>query len=386
MVAPTSSVTKTLGGRDGTYYMYKSGFRQKKPYTLVLPLDHRQSKFTLSDSRFVFFNPGQATDWMVTNGESNSQQAQIDNVTYSKFIGKLKSEQRNPGDGDKPDATKADLGITLGEHRAAREMIIKRSRNLWQLASALARRDFKRAGLVVGVKDIRYRPGSKNISVRYQKPDFPGLWLEASWGWRPMVEDIANALNTIVSPLSPSYVRASHYGVNTWNARDDDIVGSTGVYSYRQLHRDTWDYKYKSSTGATVSVSNHNVALANRLGVLNIPQIWWATTPFSFLIDKYVNIGQLIGSLTDTYGFTLTQVWTVRKIVLEQTGLMVEWRDYGSGPTITDTYTSNGVSITKRRSGSLLGPTLTLRSPSIGSYGEAVSYMALLVQLLRKNS
>lgn len=386
MVAPTSPVTQTLGSRIGTYYMYKSGFRQKKPYTLVLPFDHRQSKYKLSDNRFTFYNPGQVTDWMVTNGESNGQQAQIDNVTYAKFIGKLKSEQRNPGSGDEPDATKADLGITLGEHKAAREMILKRSKNLWELASALARRDFRRAGRVVGVKDIRYPKGTKTVSVKYDKPDLASLWLEASWGWRPMVEDIGNALRTLVSPLSPSYVRASHYGVNTWNPRDSNVAGHAGSYAWRQITRETWDYKYRSSTGATVTVNNQNVALANRLGVLNIPQIWWATTPFSFLIDKYVNIGQLIGSLTDTYGFTLSQVWTVRKVVLEATGLFVEWRDYGPGAYIADSYTTNGISITKRRSGSLLGPTLTLRSPSIGSYSEAVSYMALLVQILRTKS
>lgn len=56
---------------------------------------------------------------------------------------------------------------------------------------------------------------------------------------------------------------------------------------------------------ATVSVSNPNALLANRLGLVN-PQLWvWDTIPWSFVVDWWFPIGSFLGCLTAMVGLKL---------------------------------------------------------------------------------
>lgn len=368
MVAPiTGPFVSEDGSRTGSYYKRTSSYKQKRPYNLNLnPFELRIAKYDLSKGMFTFFNPGQMTDWILTS--SFQGETATDNAAYSGFIGKMRAQN-------------ADFGVTLGEQKAARAMIITRSKQLFDLADALARRDFRRAyGLAL--KDFP----NKRV---FQPKSFSSLYLEWSWGWRPMIEDIGDALNTLVDPIVPIYARAAREKTDKWRAHYSNIAGSTSNYYWRQETIEDWSYNYRVSTGAKIAVSNPNVALANRLGLLNLPKIVWNVQPFSFIVDKYINIGQMIGSLADTFGFTLSDAWTSRKTTVGIDGKFTEWQALsspaGSPSIVTNFYTCKGSATCKKRIGGLLGPSFTFRSPSIGSFGEAASYFALLTQLLSRS-
>nr|WEU70932.1 MAG: maturation protein [Hangzhou fiers-like virus 3] len=342
----------------------------------MLTLDERSSKMVLSKNKFIVYNSGQMTDWMWTNNIHTP----TDNTTYSKFIGKLRAQN-------------ASLGVTLGEQQSARRMILDRTKQLFDFSRALVRRDLDRAWRIA-MKDWRQvgpqkRP-NKPPTFRDPLVTTSNLYLEWSWGWRPMVEDIGNALETFVDPITPIYVRASHLYEAVHNAFYSNTTGFEAAnppYYWRKEQIAKWFMKYRCSTGAKVSVDNPNVALANRLGIVNIPQIVYQVTPFSFVLDKYLNIGQMIGSLTDTFGFTLSDAWTARRFEITHNETSTEWRAPPAGATyVHEVYTVTGKSYVKSRVSGLLGPSLTLRAPSIGSMSEAASYMALLYQLLRKET
>lgn len=361
MVSPvTGPFVTTSGSRTALHYKRISSFRQKKPYNLVCELDHRQAQYTLSHGKFTYFNPGQGTDWAWGIANSTAE-AVTDNACYSAFIGKMRAQN-------------ASLGITLAEHSSARKMLTDRSKQMLGLAVALAKRDFKTA-FKIATKDGRDGPSK----TRSMPKTLSNLYLEWSWGWRPMVEDINNSLETLVDPVTPFYVRASRMKEDNWVAFHSRQVGNYGGKPYEIIRHEDWRYNYKVSTGAQVTVNNPNVAMANRLGLINLPQIIWAVQPFSFIVDKYVNIGQMLGSFSDTYGFTLSQPWQSRKVAVSSSGFNADSR---IGFELTENYHANGSFFTKVRKNGLLGPTLTLRSPSIGSFGEAASYMALLTQIL----
>lgn len=365
MLPTTHKPLVVEGSGSGTSYFWKDSWKQAKPYNLVLPFSTGRFRYSLVSAgvpRFTFFSPGQMQTWMESYGDG-VYEANSRNACYAKLIGKLRAQNAN-------------LGVTLGEHESARKIIVNRSRDLFGLASKLARRDFRGA----------YR--ALKGSLPSKKVDYPkgisGLWLEWSWGWAPMISDIGEALETLVSPITPLYIRASHTRNDAWRAYDSTV----GSDVFRRFHiYEDWNYKYRCSTGCAVAVNNPNVALANRLGLINIPGIIWAVQPFSFIIDKYINIGQMIGSLSDTYGFTLSQTWNAWKMNISSSGRASDVREtpHNSGQWLEyDWWTANGTSEVKHRKEGLLGPTLALRTPSIGSFGEAVSYFALLIQLLSK--
>lgn len=379
MAHPVTGPFLTVTGDRNTKMTVLYGFRQKKPYNLMLTphINRKINMVSTQGNRLIWISAQGVDDYLSL--ETDADQPAEDNAAYSKFLGKMRAQN-------------ASLGVTLAEQSSARKMMIDRSRQSLDFAQALLRRDFQKA-YRVAMKDF---PAQGPGVSRFQPKSFSGLYLEWSWGWSPMISDIGESLKTLVDPITPIYARAVHRNFYQRTARHySNFAGYTpstefpyGFY-WRQVSSDFWDVQRESATGATISVDNPNVALANRLGLLNLPQIVWQVQPFSFIVDKYLNVGQMLGSLSDTYGFTLTNAWKSRRCDLQFDGAYEEKRAYDKDrPTVVlhDFFKITGFAKSKRRLSGLLGPSFTFRRPSIGSFGEAVSYMALLNQLLSSKS
>lgn len=359
---PVTSIRTTHGTGNGPYYLDSIGFRQRKPFNLLLELDRREGSTTGIEP---WRSSGTIATWaydIALNGDRRT-----DNRAYSRFVGKLHGDR-------------SDLGVTLGEHSAARQAMTNRFRQLVNLTDALKRRDFRRAFSTLKVDSP---PGKPFRPHR----EFAANYLEWSWGWRPMFEDIYASLEVLTSPIFDRYIRAaSIQETYTTTLLDRNYDGPGYGCRLVQRHHEVQSVQYKSSTGAQIKIENPNVVLANRLGLINPAKIFWAVQPFSFVVDKYVNVGQMIGSLTDLYGFTLSQAWNAQTVATMHSGYMVTQEyDPFTGQLMSDSYrVLNAVGKAKRRHTGLLKPMWTTRTPSIGSFGEAVSYVSLLIQLLTK--
>lgn len=358
---PVTPKRTTIGTGHGTYYLDSVGYVQKLPRNLDLELERREgsvrSRGATPTAKTPAYIASRAFDYAFEG------RPRTDNKAYSRLIGKIHGAD-------------ADLGVTLGEHKSARQIITDRSKQLLDLARALKRRDLGAALRVVR------RPGgtSKPTGIRN---DLASSWLEWSWGWRPMIEDIGNALETLVSPVPDHRVRAA----SMEDFRQDvQIERYTGPAYGGTLNRDirvTEEGIYKVSMWMKVRTSNPNLALANRLGLVNPVGIYWAVLPFSFVVDKFVNVGQVINSLTDLYGFEVSNAWISRSCWLLQSQYE---RDVTTGPTgnIVDSreVIASLIGKGRRRKPGIYKPTLTAREASIGSFSEAVSYFSLLIVLL----
>lgn len=367
-------------------YKYRRWYKQAKPYNLTLGYEQYLAEVTArvaSEGTFPFSLWSPSGHVLFLRHYTDNGISGVDNVTYAKLRGKLLAE-------------KADLGVVLGEQASARKMITDRSRQLLQLSR------FLRGGSVSDVDGWiathspsarRPRRGSSLPWLRRKLLRTPAgmasLWLEYSWGWSAAYEDITNALEVLVSPVLPAYVRASHQ--QTFELRQEDrryVDELIAGYGYRNGTQKTiYNFTYTCASGCYVTVTNHNSLLLNRLGLINVAKTAWSVAPFSFLIDKYVNVGQMLGSLTDLYGLSLSQEWVTRTIA----GTAVNSQDYvtftgpsGSG-TLVDRQRNAQITATrlKRRTTSgIVTPSFTYREPSVGSFSEAASYWALLIQLL----
>lgn len=364
---PTTPKRTTIGnGTTGLYYRDSVGYVQKLPRNLNLQFEHREGIVTNNGEDPTTRTPGYIAAFAF--GYANDGDPITDNKAYSRFIGKMHGAD-------------ADLGVTFGEHQSARRIMTDRLKQMVGLFRALKRGD------VADALRIVRRPGGTSKPSRISK-DFASTVLEWSWGWRPMVEDIGNALETLVSPVLNHRIRAA--STREWSEDLDTTRYSGWAFDgwlERSFHiRQT--VKYRMSLWADVAVENPNLALATRLGLVNPVGIYWAVLPFSFVVDKILNVGQVINSLTDQYGFQVTNAWTSRSVWMQQIDRETDTYysgPYGTGSIVGHRYVyASLIGKSRRRQPGFYYPVLTTRTASIGSFSEAVSYVALLKVLLSK--
>lgn len=136
------------------------------------------------------------------------------------------------------------------------------------------------------------------------KKDIPNLHLELQFGVVPLImdiKDIMGVLNDKIGQKPVEVVKA--FGKSSSVIYDSDIT--TTVYQSRKFHRRhrqlyTAEYFIRAGIAAEYQERAHGIsALSDQLlDILQIPVTLWEITPYSFLIDYFVNVGDIIESTT----------------------------------------------------------------------------------------
>lgn len=114
-------------------------------------------------------------------------------------------------------------------------------------------------------------------------------WLLWSYGAKPLIQDIQNGMKVLTRELPATLVEAR--GRGEWKRRVD------GSGQYRLMKAES-RVKFK----CYVRVKNPNLWLANQMGVIN-PILWVnEAIPFSFVIDWFSNLSDVLGQCTDFAG------------------------------------------------------------------------------------
>jgi hypothetical protein len=206
-------------------------------------------------------------------------QSDFDSV-YAKFKGKL-----HKGD--------ASIGVTVASWGQSRSMIIDRLTKI--------RRIFKSAA-------------TKRILRRSKKPTSLTLandFLEGEFGWVPLLADIHALTSSVCNDAIP----------RTWTSASSKFPYSKfEVISGSPKITQSFSGWGRCTYAAGVDISNPNLWLANRLGLINPLVVAWDLVPWSFVVNMFVNVNQVLSSLTDTVGLTLTNEsrTTSSSVFLEQ--------------------------------------------------------------------
>lgn len=132
-------------------------------------------------------------------------------------------------------------------------------------------------------------------------------WLEHVFGWRPLISDIrsaGDALNRRLNRFMSSYTHISGKGSQEGASFDANqtLAGDVWLqFVYRRLHRTFASVRY---VGEIRSVNENPIqADMNLFGVNwgDIIPTAWELIPYSFLVDYFTNIGDVLNS------------WSVRK-------------------------------------------------------------------------
>lgn len=313
MVAPlTQKVTFFHDSESHQHYSY--GVVQKPPYNIATGCYIERNWGTGTDGRSWNWGPGAIP---------GSIEQRVTNAAYAGFVNQL-------GETSSFGATlTAELKETLG-------MVTSTVIKLATAANKIKRLDFRGAAQTLGLpysertisKSHRRRvrgPGGKRKfktwvtrrrvftlpSGREVQKTLASGWLMWSYGVKPLASDIYNGLDALQRPWH------ENRRIRAFRREAFNFASTAYEWGYAK-------YRTKSGTvrigvGAIVSVENPWTFLANQMGLTNPVQWALEAIPFSFVVDWFSNLSQVVMSFTDFVGLKISSPWTCKLYECKET-------------------------------------------------------------------
>lgn len=258
--------------RSGTVNPRKTGgWKTNNAYTSIL---HR--------GRYANTNVPPPTDAWATVQPTTA----VYNRLYAKVVDRVRGS--------------ASQGLTAAvEWRSSLEMITQRAIQLGQAYRHVRKLELAKAARVLGMEP-RHAKKAQSRAARKASPE--SAWLEYWMGWAPLYGDIYNALDVLQRPYPDEHFRT---GFAFGNSPAPQVTGnpSSSVNYGRKDHK---GYAYISAYGK-FRVTNHNLYRANQLGLINPATTLWEIVPFSFIVDWFTNVGQVLNGMSDFAGIELRE-------------------------------------------------------------------------------
>lgn len=264
--------TKTWGNTSKSFYKTQTWSTQAKPYLKPLP-------YKLIVAQTTRGSWGCGAHWI-----------NHDTISWTNALNRL-AEKLNAQIGQK-----AQLSVTLLERKQAVSMIRNRATQLVTAVRKLRKGQFGAAARVLGI--------TKPRSVSRHK-QFANNWLEYSFGWKPLVQDIGSAVEILQSPIANMRCRASTTSTYVYTSGGYPGIPKPGMGANYQ---DRIGAKLRA--GCDVVSVNPDLWLANQMGFVNPLTVLWEMIPFSFIVDWFASVGSFLEGMTARIGVKLANEFT----------------------------------------------------------------------------
>lgn len=180
---------------------------------------------------------------------------------------------------------KVNYGEALGEGRKTLSHLAQTSSTVIKALLALRRGNFGQMLKLLGLSRRKVLTG-KSAAEK---------WLEVQYAWMPLLSDIYDTGKLLSDGMARksqniTAVRVlSESAVFTRKTSWCELVGSAKVQ-----HRCVLHYRLSNQTTDTLS----------RLGLINPAEVAWALVPYSFVVDWFLPIGNVLEAYTTTVGLT----------------------------------------------------------------------------------
>lgn len=269
---------------------------------------------------FPFGNAGQ-----YINPPPNSA-SNVYNKAYARFRGKIYSGS-------------ASLAVTAATAKESRDMIVERS------------------GALKARFDNYIRRANSSRNLEKFRESMGGAYVESQFGWAPLIQDLWAAAYTVIQQAQPPHAVTGRGSLR----RSGIAIGPENV--------DDWNAEHKCSVSAIVAVTNPNLWLVERAGLINPLTAVWDLVPWSWVFNMVVNVSQLINSISDFAGLSFSNqsvTWTHKA--------------YSTSRKRNSSGYSTGYMVQKNRTvGGIPSPNLSVRLPGV-DWGLAAIATALLAE------
>lgn len=281
----------------------------------------------------------------------------------------------------------AALGVTLASWKQSLAMIVLRSTAIRKFAQkcekkaarqqrASRRQRRKRRAQDLRSASRRQRQKRKAQSLQSALPvDSANLFLEGNFGWLPLVTDIYQAIKVMTDDVPEGWISGIATEQKKINVHSGYYPPNGSLLSFEGT------LKFRVKQTCMVQVTNPNVWLANKLGVINPALVAWDLVPWSFVINWFANISQVLGSITDFAGVTISNASTTRKWEVSQGWTARSLPGYDQ---IMET--SSRETVVKHRQLGLMLPSLQMRIPRVDMKLALISVSLMIQQINRLKS
>jgi hypothetical protein len=362
-----------------SYWRTKRAWKQARPYDMALPYRASYVQTTYAKGWGTHEDGGFAQNanahaghapWYIYAERLESTQSTVLTArdrARARFNGRVSQT--------------AEMAVALAERRKSMAMITTRLSQMLRFVKRLKRGDVGGALQELSINGreplIPYGPGGSSPRrpwngnrTRKAAHDVSGLILELSFGWVPLVTDIFNAMEVLDSDVPIFPIRASAA------AFYKEVVNDGFPGQWRRTC--AVDQKVVARVGGGIRVTNPNLHLAARLGLVNPASVIWELAPWSFVFDYFVNVSEYLAQFTEFAGIEF----------------IMPYENYTGRSRVSQTYTnfSGGWTILSEalvfeRVPGLSLVKLGIRPPwSISASRAATSVSLLIQQFIKKRS
>jgi len=285
-ITDKGTTTNYVGGSvTGSVRIERKTSKQAKPYNL--PADYRDAR------RFVQ-GTGTLSSWTASTGVSpwyalvpnklsaaDSLVASSLNTSRERCISKMRE--------------RAGFGIDLAQSRQAITMIAGRLGQIYRFS-----RDLRKGNLKKAVDHLKMNRKHKEAFLRSSTKSFSKNFLEAHFGWAPLIADIHDGLAVLTNPVKDKIVHGSNHAAP---------VTLRGSYISDSQWKDVGvqQFAVRTRVSAGIRVTNPNLGLLAQLGLTNPLSVAWDAIPFSFVADWFINVSQVLNQMDELYGLELVE-------------------------------------------------------------------------------
>lgn len=261
-------------------------------------------------------------------------------------------------------------GVVIGELGQTLRMIRNPAQGLRRLVDEWGVKARRIRGQRVTPLPFRIKKVQENLA---------DAWLETQFGWKPFLNDVADGMQTLHrynlgrAAIDVRPIRAS---AKTEIATPSTVgeVLSLAVWKNAEILYERASVKYRGAI--RVEARNPHEMTAELLGF--DPGSWlptaWELTPYSFLIDYFTNVGEVIEGWS-TLGTRLA--WCNRTVRLEYEKTVVSWTsktlirkttpDIESVSSVPANYIAKKKSVSRAKYTGNFIPALTFEIPEMGN-------------------
>lgn len=188
------------------------------------------------------------------------------------------------------------MGSDMAEGKKTVEMVADNASQLAQGLLAFKRGNF---GAIPGIFGLSPRDllSGKSLANR---------WLEYQYGWKPLMGSIYDGIGL----LQKGFRSKEMIFRGSSTASDSASRNYTENANYGCYMDCVKTDSYSARTTYTYKVSNAVIDRVDAAGLLNPLSIAWELTPFSFVLDWFVPVGNVLSAITATAGLEFATGWT----------------------------------------------------------------------------
>lgn len=361
MVAPVNQFTTTSSGYSGGWnvsYEYRVRSRQKFP--IDRPTYYHAVRGRLSPSIGSSNSLGSPTYNAQTISSLPEYDSNMDNSTIARAYEKFKGQVYD----------QAQLGVDFAEYRQSLDMIKRSASTLLKFTHELKRANLPGAARALGMFIV---PPRSDV-----RKSWANNFLEYHFGWSPLLGDIHDALKVLNDPVK-NFTSARGRASSWKQFSVSSQLPTSAVWSSDKR----FSFYSCQQGGHVTAITNRGLHTLDQFGVLNPLSVAWELVPFSFVVDWFANVGQVLASFSDFAGMTLGGTYWGRKIVNTDVGFTYYRPTYvGVHDAIPMTWTASSVWVDRNLGLSL--PVFSVKKLTLPSSTRATTAVALLFQQLRK--